>query len=136
MGTLPVCESCIEGKMTKISFTGKRLRATDPLQLVHSDVCGHMIEVLIGGYEYFVTFTDDYSRYSFIYLMHQKSNTFDKFKEFWIRVGNQLGNTIKFFRSDRGGEFLDTEFTDNLLEHEFLVISNKMEFLKGETELY
>ncbi|RYE04781.1 MAG: hypothetical protein EOP33_08580, partial [Rickettsiaceae bacterium] len=117
VGTLPVCESCIEGKMTKRSFAGKGLRATEPLQLVHSDVCGPMSEAARGGYEYFVTFTDDYSRYGFIYLMQRKSETFSKFKEFRACVENQLGKTIKTFRSDRGGEFLDTEFTDYLLEH-------------------
>ena len=82
VGTLPVCESCIEEKMTKRSFSGKGLRATEPLQLVHSDVCGPMSEAARGGYEYFVTFTDDYSRYGFIYLMHIKSETFEKLKEF------------------------------------------------------
>ena len=40
LGTLPVCESCLEGKMTKRPFIGKGLRATEPLELIHSDVCG------------------------------------------------------------------------------------------------
>ena len=76
-----------------------------------------MSEAARGGYEYFVTFTDDYSRYGFIYLMQRKSETFSKFKEFHACVENQLGKTIKTFRSDRGGKFLDNEFTDYLLEH-------------------
>ena len=37
---LPVCESCLEGKMTKRSFSAKGFRAKEPLELVHSDVCG------------------------------------------------------------------------------------------------
>ena len=68
--------------------------------------------------------------------MHRKSETFGKFKEFRACVENQLGKTIKTFRSDRGGEFLDTEFIDYLLEHgivsqyRLLVTHNKIVFRK------
>ena len=44
-----------------------------------------------GGYQYFVTFTNDLSRYGYIYLMRHKSETFEKFKEFQNEVENQLG---------------------------------------------
>ena len=40
VGSLPVCESFLEGKTTKRSFTIKRLRAEEPLGLIYSDVCG------------------------------------------------------------------------------------------------
>lgn len=63
VGTLPVCESCLEGKMTKRPFSEKGNRAKEPLELIHSDVCGPINIQARGGYEYFVTFTDDYSRY-------------------------------------------------------------------------
>ena len=107
VGTLPVCESCLEGKMTKRPFTGKGLRAKEPLELIHSDVCGPMNVKARGGYEYYVTFIDDYSRYGYVYLMQRKSETFEKFKEFRAEVENKLGKTIKTLRSDRGGEYLD-----------------------------
>ena len=58
--SLPPCESCLEGKMTKRSFTGKGLRAKEPLELVHSDLCGPMNVRARGGYEYFINFIDDY----------------------------------------------------------------------------
>ena len=56
-----------------------------------------------GGYEYFITFTDDYSRYGYVYLMKQKSEAFKKFKEFRAEVENQLGKHIKAIQSDQGG---------------------------------
>ena len=68
--------------MTKRSFIGKRLRATQPLELIHSDIYGPMNVKARGGYEYYVTFSDDYSRYGYVYLMQYKSETFEKFKEF------------------------------------------------------
>ena len=82
IGTLPVCESCLEGKMTNRLFSVKGTRAKEPLQLVHLDVCGPLNVQARGGYEYFVSFINDYSRYGYIYLMRQKSETFGKFKEF------------------------------------------------------
>ena len=117
VGTLPVCESCLEEKMTKRSFSGKRKRAEEPLELVHSDVCGPLNVQARGGYEYFISFIDDFSRYGYIYLMQRKSEAYEKFKEFRAEAEKQLGKTLKTFRSDRGGEFLDTEFTDHLIEN-------------------
>ena len=63
-----------------------------------------------GGYRYFLTFTDDLSRYEYIYLMKHKSETFEKFKEFQSEVENHRNKKIKFLRSDHGGEYLSYEF--------------------------
>ena len=120
VGTLPVCESCLKGKMTKRPFSAKGERSKEPLQLVHSDICGPLSVQDRGGYEYFVTFIDDYSRYGYVYLIHKKSETFGKFKEFMAEAEKQLGKSLKILRSDRGGEYLDTEFKDHLLEHGIL----------------
>ena len=49
-----------------------------------------------GGYRYFLTFTDDLSRYGYIYLMKHKSETFKKFKEFQSEVENHRNKKIKF----------------------------------------
>ena len=104
---IPMCESCLEGKMTKRPFKAKGYRTTKPLELVHTNV----IRVqAIGGYEYFVTFTDDYSRYGFVYLMRQKSETFDKFREYKAEAEKKLGVHIKHLRSDQGGEYPFGEF--------------------------
>ena len=63
-----------------------------------------------GGYEYFITFTNDYSRYEYIYMMRHKSEAFEKFKEFKAEVENYRGKSIKSLQSDRGGEYLLSEF--------------------------
>ncbi|KAK8694591.1 hypothetical protein V6N13_072139 [Hibiscus sabdariffa] len=68
-----------------------------------------------GGFQYFITFTDDFSRYEYIYLMHHKSEALEKFKEFKNEVQNQHGKSIKALRSDRGGEYLSQDF-DELLK--------------------
>ena len=113
----PICESCLEGKMTKRPFNAKGRRAQDLLELVHSDVCGLMSTQVRGGHEYFITFTDDYSRFGYVYLMKRKSEAFEKFKEFKAKVENQLGKHIMAIRSDRGGEYLLGDFKDYLTEN-------------------
>ena len=67
-----------------------------------------------GGYIYFVTFTDDLSRYGYLYLMKYKFEVFEKFKEFKVEVENQIEKSIKILRSNRGGVYLSTEFIDYL----------------------
>ena len=57
-------------------------RASDLLEIIHIDVCGPMSVEARSGYCYFLTFTDDLSRYGYVYLMKHKSETFEKFKEF------------------------------------------------------
>ncbi|KAK1650752.1 hypothetical protein QYE76_068557, partial [Lolium multiflorum] len=108
--SLDRCEACLMGKMTKTPFSGMMERATDLLEIIHTDVCGPMSVASRGGYRYVLTFTDDLSRYGYIYLMKHKSETFEKFKEFQSEVENQRNKKIKFLRSDRGGEYLSYEF--------------------------
>ena len=81
--------------MTKRPFNAKGRRAQELLELVHSDVYGPMLIQERGGYKYFITFTDDYSRFGYVYLMKRKFEAFEKFKEFRAEVKNQLGKRIK-----------------------------------------
>ncbi|GJR50420.1 retrotransposon protein, putative, ty1-copia subclass [Tanacetum coccineum] len=69
------------------------------------------------GANYFVTFTDDFSRYGYVYLLKHKHEVFETFKVFQKEVENQLGKTIKSLRSDRGGEYISQEFLDHLKDH-------------------
>jgi len=108
------CEAYLLGKMTKAPFTGFPERASDLLELIHTDVCGPMSTTARGGFQYFITFTDDFSKYGYVYLMKHKSETFEKFKEFQNEVENQRGKKIKALRSDRGGEYLSHEFSNHL----------------------
>ena len=58
-------------------------------------------------YHYFMTLTDDLSRYGYIYLMKHKSETFEKFKEFQSKVEDHRNKKIKFLRSERGEEIFE-----------------------------
>ncbi|GJV78280.1 putative RNA-directed DNA polymerase [Tanacetum coccineum] len=103
-----VCESCLLGN--KSPFTRTCERGEGLLDLVHTDVCGPFR----AGKCYYVTFTDDFSRYGYVYLIKHKSDNFEVFKRYQNEVENQLGRKIKVLRSDRGGEYLSIKFFDHL----------------------
>ena len=63
------CESYLLGKMMKLPSGAKGEHTSELLKLVHSDVCGPISTHARGGFLYFITFIDDYSRYGYLYLM-------------------------------------------------------------------
>ncbi len=100
--SLDTCEPCLMGRMTEISFSGTMKRVSDLLEIIHADVCDPMRIKACGGYRYFLIFTDDLSRYGYIYLMKQKSETFERFKNFRVKIKNHHNKKIMFLRSDQG----------------------------------
>ncbi|GJX03123.1 zinc finger, CCHC-type containing protein [Tanacetum coccineum] len=54
---------------------------------------------------------DDCTRYMWIYFLKSKDEAFATFKEFKLKVENEVGKKLKSFRTDRGGEFTSREFT-------------------------
>ncbi|GJS42188.1 retrotransposon protein, putative, ty1-copia subclass [Tanacetum coccineum] len=106
------CKSSIFGKMAWKPFPHQVERAKDLLELIHTDVCGSFRTVSRKGANYFITFTDDFSCYGFVYLMKHKHEVFENFKVFQNEVKNQLGKKIKAIRSDKGGEYLSHEVSE------------------------
>ena len=64
-----------------------------------------------GRKRYFITFIDDCSHFTYVYLLRTKDKAFGKFKEFKKMVENQKERQIKVLRSDRGGEYFSKEFS-------------------------
>ena len=78
------CRGCALGKHAKKSFPDSERRSKEILDLVHSDLCGPMTVASLGGYHYYVTFIDDYSRKTWIYFLKTKESeeVLNNFKEF------------------------------------------------------
>ena len=113
-GSLSFCEGCVEGKMQRKPYKAVgEIRSSRRLELVHSDVCGPMNTESIGGKRYFVTFIDNFSRCCRVYFMRQKSEKFEKFKEFEGLVTNESGCNIGTLCTD-DGEYLSSEFEEYL----------------------
>jgi len=104
LSQLEQCVDCIKGKLVKNIKKGAK-RSTGVLELIHIDICGPFPVTFVDGFDSFITFTDDYSRYGYIYPIKEYSEALDKFKIFKAEVENQLDRKIKVVRSDRGGEY-------------------------------
>ena len=83
---LPTCESYLFGRMTKSPFIEKDERVSDILGLIYSDVCRPINICARGGYYYFITLTNDLSRYGYVYIMKHKFESFKIFKWFHNKV--------------------------------------------------
>ena len=123
---MEMCEPCIQGKHHRSPFpaTGGK-RAQELLGLVHSDVCGKINSKSLGGAEYFLTFKDDKTRYTWVYFLKHKNEVFNCFKEWKAMVERESGHKVKILRSDNGGEYTSGEFEsylkDNGIKHELTV---------------
>ena len=93
------------GKYTKTPFQSGDSKAASILDLIHSDVCGPMSHVPLGGYEYYVTFIDDHSKRTWIYFLKTKDEVFRQFQESKALVENQTGRKIRLLRLDNRGEY-------------------------------
>lgn len=123
--SLDFCGSCIMGKSHRLKFPKSETRNTELLGLVHSDVCGKIGHKSLSDSEYFLTFTDDSTRYCWVYFLKQKSEVFDKFVEWKSMVEKTTGKNILILRTDNGGEYKSLMFETFLkkegIVHQFTV---------------
>ncbi|RVW50232.1 Retrovirus-related Pol polyprotein from transposon TNT 1-94 [Vitis vinifera] len=95
------CVDCIKGKQTNKSKRGAT-RSSTILEIIHTDICS--LDMDSHGQKYFISFIDNFSRYMYLYILHNKHEALDAFKVFKAEVEKQYGKQIKIVRLDRGGE--------------------------------
>jgi transposase InsO family protein len=107
------CDSCEYAKTTRkpIQKQHEGPQATAFGDEIHSDVWGASTPESLGGRKYYVTFTDDYSRYSWIEPLRTKDETFGAYKTFAAWAKTQHGMRVKRLRSDHGGEYTGRKFS-------------------------
>ncbi|KAK1408428.1 hypothetical protein QVD17_40194 [Tagetes erecta] len=106
-----LCVACLAGKHTSSPFPNESsYRSEYPLQMISVDLCGPISPSTPAGNRYFMLLVDDCTRYMWVYMLKNKDQAFDIFKEFKMNVENEFGFKIKALRSDRGGEFTSAEF--------------------------
>ena len=98
------CEICVETKFAKSLFQSIN-RNTEPLGLIHSDLCDFKFAPTIGEKKYFITFIDNCTRYCYVYPLNSKDETINIFITYKAKVENQLNKNIRILKSDRGGEY-------------------------------
>jgi transposase InsO family protein len=105
-------EHCVYGKQNQVRFPSGATSVEGILQLVHSYVFKPVLVPSLGKSVYYVSFIDDFSRNTRIYFLRQKSEVFDRFKEFKALVENQTAKRIKVLRTGNGKELCGNEFEE------------------------
>jgi len=108
------CEICYKYKIYQLPYKRSSNRAKTVLELVHSDICGPIETESLGGAKYFVTFVDDFSRYTEVAMLKSCSKVLNAFQNYKHRVEKKTGHCIKKLRTDNAQEYKSKEFTDFL----------------------
>ncbi|CAJ2655949.1 unnamed protein product [Trifolium pratense] len=101
------CEVCELAKHKRASFPVSNKVSTSPFYLIHTDVWGPSNVPNISGARWFVTFIDDCTRVTWVYLLRQKSEVTSVFLHFFSLVKNQFGVSIKRVRSDNAKDYFN-----------------------------
>ena len=111
------CITCSTNKMTRLPKSQDELipYATQPLQRVHSDVCGPIDPVSREGHKYIINFIDEYSSMIFVYCLRSKDEASAALQRFIADVA-PIGK-VKELHSDNGGEYLGHSLQKVLLDN-------------------
>lgn len=108
---LDFCEDCVIGKAHRVSFGTAKHVTKEKLDYVHSDLWGSPnVPKSLGNCQYFITFTDDWSRKVWIYFIKTKDEAFEKFVEWKKMVEVQSERKVKKLRTDNGLEYCNRRF--------------------------
>jgi histone deacetylase 1/2 len=99
-----ICDSCQRANSHQLPYSVSNKISSAPLDLIYSDVWGPA-PISVGSYSYYVSFIDDYSKYTWIYLLKHKSDVFRVFQDFQNLVERQFSKKILCVQSDWGGEY-------------------------------
>ena len=115
------CNSCQFAKFHHLSSSPRvDKQANAPFELVHSDILGPCLVVSQTGFRYFITFVDDHSRLTWLYLMKNCSELLSHFCVFHIEIKNQFNVSLKTLRIDNAGEYFSHSLDSYLCEHSII----------------
>jgi hypothetical protein len=119
-----VCGECQIGKQTRMSHPmSQHLATTKVLELLHMDFMGPMQVESLGGKKYVLVVVDDFSRYTWVQFIREKSETFEIFRDLCVQLQREKGCGVVKIRSDHGKEFENAKFSEFCysegINHEF-----------------
>ncbi|BBG97367.1 ABC-2 type transporter family protein [Prunus dulcis] len=111
------CDTCILAKSHRVPYPLSTNKCTTPFTLIHSDVWGPSPITAPSGVRWFVTFIDDCTRMTWLYLLKNKNEVFSCFQSFHKQMKTQFNAQIQILRSDNGGEFVNHDFQTYFQQH-------------------
>ena len=97
-----ICKACQMGKSHRLHFLVTKTKTSQVLELIHTDLWGPSPIISKDGYVYYISFVDDFSRYTWIYPLKLKSEVLKVFKLFRLQAEKQFQCPIKMMQSDWG----------------------------------
>jgi transposase InsO family protein len=114
-----LCSACQDGKQDGKTHPKKSMMSTSKaFELLHMDLFGPTTYTSIGGNKYEFVIVDDFTRYTWVFFLVDKSDVFTTLKTFIKRIHNKFETTIQKVRSDNGYEFKNTRVNDLCNEFE------------------
>lgn len=104
------CDHFVLGKHCRMSFACSTHMTS---RVFHTDLCGSRSNPTFGNNKYFLSIIDNFSRRVWIYLMKDKYEIFMNFKNWKVKVENQIGKKATYLHTDNSFEFCNTIF-DNM----------------------
>ena len=102
------CDACIQAKQARKSYPQEaEHRSQTPGERVMSDVWGPAGKESIGKWKYYISFTDDCTRYVHVLFLKDKSQAFDRIKERVAQIKRHCGKVPKWLRFDNGKELVN-----------------------------
>ncbi|MCO5593129.1 hypothetical protein L7F22_047135 [Adiantum nelumboides] len=116
---LSLYEECLYGKMAQKKFPHRLESTSQPLQLIHTDLCGPLPERSLTQNIYFITFIDDFTRFTIFKFLKDKSGptVLRAFQQYHTFVSTQLELQIKSLQSDNGSEYINIPFRSYCESH-------------------
>lgn len=99
-----VCHACNISKSSRLPFSNNCTKSNSPLEIVHSDIWGPSPTTSRSGFRYYISFIDDYSRFTWLYPLTHRSQALESFKHFKNHSENLFSTTIKYFQCDGAPE--------------------------------
>ena len=110
-----LCDSCQLGKLSRLPFSKSEHTSTGIFEKIHCDLWGPTPVLSISKFKYYACLVDDFSKYTWIIPLHNKSDLFNAYLAFEKYVTRQFNKQIKIFHSDGGGEFINSKLLTHFL---------------------
>ncbi|CAH9105932.1 unnamed protein product, partial [Cuscuta epithymum] len=101
------CEICQLAKHKRSVYPTVNYKPSKPFSLIHSDIWGPSRAKSYSGARWFITFIDDHTRKTWIYLLKEKSEAAETFKRFYSMIQTQFQSQIQVLRTDNGKEYFN-----------------------------
>lgn len=118
---MPECEICIQSKQTRFPFSTQRYKASNPLEIICTDICGPITPSTWDNKRYILTCIDEYTNYTKVYLLTNKSEAFGNLKNYIIEAERQQNLKVKIIRCDCGGEYKSNAMRDYCKENGIII---------------